>query len=150
MKKFFPVFLFCLFFFTGFSQTGTLKIVVAGINVDKGNIKAALYNRAGEKSFLKDLEHVYVKKEVQITNESTVIIFQNIPYGTYALALFQDENNNGKIDRAVMGFPIEPYGISGNKNTLGPPSFNDAEFDMNTSYKILNIRLKTWLKANVE
>lgn len=131
-----------------FGQTGTLKIVIPDIPTGKGNIKVALYNEAGSKGFLKDLELSYRKKEVAIKNKTAVIIFKNIPYGTYAVSLFQDENNNGEIDRAAIGFPIEPYGISGNKNTIGPPSFKDGKFVLKSSNLSLEIILKTYLKRN--
>jgi len=141
---------FFLFFFSSFifGQNGTLKIVIPNIPTGKGNIKVALYNKSGSKGFLKDLNLSYRKKEVAIKNNTAVIIFKNIPYGTYAVSLFQDENNNGKIDRAPIGFPIEPYGISGNKNTIGPPSFNDGKFVLKSSNLSLKIILKTYLKRN--
>lgn len=150
MKKITFILFFNFLVFIAIAQTGTIKIVIPEIHSKNGNIKVALYNVEGKKGFLKDLKLACKKKEAEIKNGSAVIVFSDIPYGIYAVSLFQDENNNGKIDRAVIGFPIEPYGISGNKNTLGPPSFNDAEFEINTSYKILNIRLKTWVKTNVE
>ncbi|RLD49876.1 MAG: DUF2141 domain-containing protein [Bacteroidetes bacterium] len=131
-----------------FGQTGTLKIVIPNIPTEKGNIKVALYNKAGSKGFLKDLSLSYRKKEVAIINNQASVVFYNIPYGTYAVSLFQDENNNGEIDRAPIGFPVEPYGISGNKNTIGPPSFNDGKFILKTKNVSLKIILKTYLKRN--
>ena len=131
-----------------FGQNGTLKIVIPNIPSEKGNIKVAIYNEAGSKGFLKDLNLSYRKKEVAIKNKTAVIIFKNIPYGIYAVSLFQDENNNGEIDRAPIGFPVEPYGISGNKNTVGPPRFNDGKFVLKSSNLSLKIILKTYLKRN--
>ena len=135
---------------TGTAQKGTLKIIISDIESNKGTIKVALYNIAGKKSFLKDSEHAYAKKAVAIKNKTAVIIFTNIPYGTYAVSLFQDINNNDSLDRAVVGFPTEPYGISGNKNTIGPPSFDDGKFEFKTLNMILKIRLKTYLKKSVD
>ena len=131
-----------------FGQNGILKIVIPNIPTEKGNIKVALYNKAGSKGFLKDLNLSYRKKEVAIIKNQASVVFYNIPYGTYAVSLFQDENNNGKIDRAPIGFPVEPYGISGNKNTIGPPSFNDGKFILKTKNVSLKIILKTYLKRD--
>jgi len=140
-----------LFFgITVFAQTGTLKIVIPDIPSGKGNIKVALYNESGSKGFLKDLNLAFRKKQVEIKNNSAIIIFKNIPYGTYAVSLFQDENINGKIDRAAIGFPVEPYGISGNKNTVGPPNFKDGKFILKSPYLTLKITLKTYLKRNLQ
>lgn len=148
MKRITIILFFNFIVFLGIAQTCTLKIVIPEINSNKGNIKVALYNIDGKTGFLKDLKLAYKKQETEIKNGSAVIIFSNIPYGTYAVSLFQDENNNGKIDRAVIGFPIEPYGISGNKKSFGPPSFEDGKFKINTTYLTLNIELKTYLKKN--
>jgi len=133
---------------SAFSQSGTLKIIVSGIQNNKGNIKVALYNKSGSSGFLKALNLSYRKKEVSISGKKALVTFKNIPYGTYALALFQDENNNGIIDRAPIGFPVEPYGISGNKKTFGPPSFNDGKFELNSENLTLKVEMKSYLKNN--
>ena len=33
------------------------------------------------------------------------------PYGDYGVAVFHDENSNGKMDKYVLGIPLEPYGF---------------------------------------
>ena len=137
---------FLFLILSGFSQSGTLKVIIPDIKSNKGNIKVALYNKAGEKGFLKNLESSFRKKEVQIKNNSAIAVFKNIPYGTYAVSLFQDENNNGILDRAPVGFPTEPYGISGNKKTIGPPKFEDGKFLFNSKNKTVIIELKSYLK----
>ncbi len=125
-----------------FGQAGTIKIVIPDIENTKGTIKVALYNEAGKKGFLKELDLAFRKTETGIKNNTAIIFFRNIPYGVYAVSLFQDENNNGMIDRAPIGFPTEPYGVSGNKNTIGPPKFNDCKFELNTKERKLKINLK--------
>lgn len=55
--------------------------------------------------------------------------FEDIPPGTYALAVIHDENMNGKLDTKWLGRPKEGYGFSNDaKGLLGPPSFSDASF----------------------
>ncbi|NOZ34151.1 MAG: DUF2141 domain-containing protein [Chlorobi bacterium] len=147
MKKILGISILMFFGMFVSAQSGTIKVVIPKIQSDKGNIKVALYNKEGSDGFLKDLNSAYKKKQVEIKNNSAVIIL-NIPYGTYAVSLFQDENNNSIIDRAAIGFPVEPYGISGNKNTIGPPKFDDAKFSFNKPYLRLNIILKTYIKRN--
>jgi uncharacterized protein (DUF2141 family) len=52
--------------------------------------------------------------------------FDNLPSGTYALALIHDENGNGKLD-TMMGIPREGFGFSKNPVIrFGPPSFKSA------------------------
>ncbi|NPA67647.1 MAG: DUF2141 domain-containing protein [Chlorobi bacterium] len=141
MKKILTLLFAFLFSAVSFAQTGTLKIKVSGIKSHKGNIKAALYNEEGKESFLKDLKNVYSKKQTAVTGDEVTIIFKNLPYGVYAVSLFQDENNNNILDRAKIGFPIEPYGVSGNKKTFGPPRFDDCKFELKTPLLYKNIIL---------
>lgn len=55
--------------------------------------------------------------------------FEDIPPGTYAMAVIHDENLNGKLDTNWIGIPTEGYGFSNNaKGVLGAPSFSDASF----------------------
>jgi uncharacterized protein (DUF2141 family) len=55
--------------------------------------------------------------------------FEDIPPGTYAMAVIHDENMNGKIDTNWMGIPTEGYGFSNDaKALLGTPSFSAASF----------------------
>lgn len=55
--------------------------------------------------------------------------FEDIPPGTYALAVIHDENMNGKLDTNWIGVPTEGYGFSNDaKAALGAPSFSAASF----------------------
>ncbi len=55
---------------------------------------------------------------------------KDLPVGTYALAIYQDVNSNGKIDKNLIGIPTEPYAFSKNyKPTIKAPSFKDCRFD---------------------
>ena len=55
--------------------------------------------------------------------------FENIPPGTYALAVVHDENMNGKLDTNLLGIPKEGYGFSNDaKALLGAPTFSAASF----------------------
>src|SRR5581483_9984203 len=55
--------------------------------------------------------------------------FEDIPPGTYAMAVIHDENMNGKLDTNWLGIPTEGYGFSNDaKALLGAPSFSAASF----------------------
>jgi uncharacterized protein (DUF2141 family) len=51
-----------------------------------------------------------------------------LPGGTssVALMLFQDLNDNGKMDSNVIGIPTEPWGSSGKPSNFGPPNWAAA------------------------
>lgn len=55
--------------------------------------------------------------------------FEDIPPGTYALAVIHDENMNGVLDTNALGIPREGYGFSNDARAwLGAPSFAAASF----------------------
>ncbi|MEX1196243.1 MAG: MipA/OmpV family protein [Pseudohongiellaceae bacterium] len=51
---------------------------------------------------------------------------QDLPEGDYAVLLFRDENNNGRLDRNFIGIPSEPFALSNDYQPSGPPSFQRA------------------------
>ena len=58
--------------------------------------------------------------------------FEDIPPGTYALAVIHDENMNGKLDTNSLGIPTEGYGFSNDaKGVGGAPPFSAASFPYN-------------------
>ncbi len=145
MKKIIYLNLFILFSISVFAQTGSLKITISDIKNNDGNIKVALFDESKSEAFLKKLELAFRKKIVVINNKKADVTFTNIPYGTYAVILFHDENNNGEIERSSIGFPVEPYGVSGNKFVIGAPKFNDCKFKIKSSFKTINIVMKSFL-----
>ena len=52
----------------------------------------------------------------------------NIPAGEYALLVYFDENDNGKMDKNFIGIPTEPLGFSNDYKPKGPPSYSRAMF----------------------
>ncbi len=65
---------------------------------------------------------------VTVSKGRTVVRFQNVPEGRYALSVALDANANGKIDTNLLGIPREPIGVSGKKPRFGKPAFADAVF----------------------
>jgi uncharacterized protein (DUF2141 family) len=68
--------------------------------------------------------------------------FEDIPPGTYALAVIHDENMNGKLDTNFIGIPKEGYGFSnGAKGLLCAPSFSAASLQYDGGTLNLTISL---------
>ena len=79
---------------------------------------------------------------VAIENNSAQATFTNLSDGKYAVKVFHDENNNEKLDRGLLGIPVEEWGASNNpKRGFGPPKFRSMLFELQESKEIL-IRLK--------
>lgn len=114
----------------------TLTVKVEGLKTAKGVIRAALHNRAD--AFPAKEDQALKKVEAKIENGGGTIVFAGLDAGTYAVALYQDENNNGKLDANFVGIPKEPAGVSNNpKARMGPPRFNDAKFELKASETIV-------------
>lgn len=57
-----------------------------------------------------------------------------VPPGNYAVQAWHHENDNGRIDRDLLGIPTEGIGFSRNAPIrLGAPSFEDAAFTVEAS-----------------
>lgn len=78
--------------------------------------------------------------------ENIVLRFDNVRPGTYAIALLHDENENGRADRALTMIPKEGFGFSRDAPVrLGPPDFEDAAFDVQSSPVSQTIRMRYML-----
>jgi uncharacterized protein (DUF2141 family) len=68
--------------------------------------------------------------------------FDGLPSGTYAAALFHDENANGRLD-TFLGIPREGFGFSRNPPVrFGPPRFSAARFSLTSGDSVQQVRLK--------
>lgn len=70
--------------------------------------------------------------------------FPQLPAGSYAVAVFHDENDNGKIDHGLLG-PSEPLGFSGGfclSLFSGRPNFERLKFSFQSSEQTLEVRVQ--------
>ncbi len=134
ISQFLCWFCFLLFSFT-FSQNATLSISVNNAKSNTGKIYVAIYN--SKTNFL--VKHVAGNSQL-ITKNAAPFSF-DLPKGTYAVSAFHDENNNGKLDKNMLGIPKERYGFSNNaKGFMSAPSFEQAKILVNGN-KTIEIKL---------
>ncbi len=125
------------------NQTGNLRLQLQNIQPQKGSIKVALFN--SKETFL-DNKAAYLNKSLEVDQKNTVdISFSNLPYGMYTAAIFHDVNNNGKLDKNLLGVPTEPYGFSNNaRSKWGPPKYDTAKFQLDQDQLLLQVEVKKW------
>ncbi len=71
------------------------------------------------------------------------LIFDAMHEGVYAIAVFQDLNADGVLNRGAFGAPTEPYGFSNNaRGSFGPPSFQKASFRFPLTEPAIEIHVK--------
>jgi uncharacterized protein (DUF2141 family) len=110
-----------------------LSLRIDKIKSDKGVMLVALHNNV--KSYDANGEAVTAKK-LPLNGPELVVDFGDLPAGTYAIKLYQDENENGEIDKSFMGIPTEGYGFSNNGGAFGPSSFEDASFTLDKDLQV--------------
>lgn len=114
-------------------QGQNLTINVSGAKVKKGQIMLAVCR---QDEFLKS--GCTFAKIIKVTDlKNKIVVFENLPANTYAVQMFHDLNNDGKLGANFMGIPNEPIGFSNDaKIKFGPPKFEDAAIVFNKSTSI--------------
>ncbi|MCC5940124.1 MAG: DUF2141 domain-containing protein [Balneolaceae bacterium] len=121
-------------------ETGTIIIQLESLDNQNGVILISLYS--DEKGFPDEWEKAFRSEIVPVTAELREIRLDDIPHGTYALAIVHDENENMKLDTNIFGVPREGYGFSNNaRGRFGPPRFSDTLFTLDSESYLHQIRL---------
>ena len=102
------------------ASAATLVIQVQGVRSDRGTIYAGVCATGFEES-----DCPYKTREAAVVGTVELRI-QDVEPGDYAIAVFQDLNGNGRIDRPFF-IPSEPYGFSNGAGRRGPPRFEAAK-----------------------
>jgi len=120
--------------------TFSLTISVEKLRNADGIVQFTLYNKEGSIPD-EEFKKYYKMLKAKIVNGSSKVTFSGIPIGRYAVNIFHDQNNNGKIDKGFI-LPIEGIGFS-NYQTIGlsnKPDFEKASFILNSN-KMLMIKM---------
>jgi uncharacterized protein (DUF2141 family) len=111
----------------GFFRTASLEVTLKGLKSPKGQALLNLFS--GEKGFPADRRKAFKYKVKKLTAKTVLIIFEDVPFGVYAVGAVHDEDSNFKLNTNLFGVPREGYGASNDaKGRFGPPSFEDASF----------------------
>jgi uncharacterized protein (DUF2141 family) len=114
----------------------TITVRVSNIELNGSKIFIALYDN--ENNFDQKLGTFDSLKIVSKT-ETIDVKFKDVKSGDYAVAVFQDLNNNSKLDKVGLNIPQEPVGISNyaTNRILGRPKFKNAQFQVSRDTLIL-------------
>lgn len=122
----------------------SVSVTVTDLRNAKGVVRACLTGNA------KDWPNCKVaatsRKVVVDATGSVTFTFENVAPGSYAIAIAHDENNNGKLDRALLLMPKEGYGFSRDAPVvMGPPSFKAAAFTVGGEPQSQTIKMRYML-----
>ncbi|KAB0676407.1 DUF2141 domain-containing protein [Aureimonas leprariae] len=121
---------------------GRLVVSVSGLQPRTGSVMVALFD--GRKRF-PSVGGQVAGRRVAVTGASTAeAVFDGIPQGRYAVAVFYDRNNNGKLDTRLGAIPVEPLGFSNGAKVglFGPPAYEDAAFDLASTERTIRIAVR--------
>ncbi len=114
----------------------SLTVNITGIKDVNGVIRVALYN--GKSRWLNVKQAVRGRLQF-IQSSEEQLTFHGLAAGEYAVAVFQDENLNNKMDKRWWFIPSEPFGFSNNtvkRTSVGPPSYKKAKFTLDEDKEI--------------
>ncbi len=124
--------------FAWHAQAATVTIVVQNVRSDRGHVLVAICSRA---DFLHP--HCGWKGNAPSHMGETIVVVRGVPPGLYAAQAFQDANDNGRLDRNLLGLPEEGMGFSNDARMyFGPPRFEAASFTVPPQGVTIRFRLK--------
>jgi uncharacterized protein (DUF2141 family) len=139
MKTFFLLWLYILLSNANAGAQSGVVASITNIRNNKGICRACIFRSAAAFENNKPDQCVLVpvrdkKAEAKFT----------VTQGTYAIFIFHDANNNGKMDKNFLGIPSEGYGASRNNLPFAAaPSFEGNKFTVQQNNTVrLSIKLR--------
>lgn len=125
MKTASLIFKVVIFLAFSIGAAAQLKLHVSELEQKESTLFIAIFD--SQEEFLSD--SIFYSKKITTTGAVAIIEINDLPFGTYAISVFQDLNGNEILDKKIFGIPIEPYGfsISGSKFTRAP-TFSESAF----------------------
>lgn len=122
------------------AEAVALTVRVVGAESGGGRVLVAAYGSAA--SFADRRDPVAVAG-LEVTDGVAVWQVPGLSPGRYAVAAYQDLDNDGELDRSAVGIPTEPYGFSNDaRGRFGPPSFDAAAVSLDGGLHELSITLR--------
>ena len=123
--------------FSGFLQheQRLFEFKILNVRKNNGNVVVEIYN--SKNTFLK----TPYRKLVLPSNNAVQIASFKVPYGKYAITIYQDLNENGKPDMNFIGIPKELIGFGNNYKHFGEPKFESSSIVFDATSKQEEIKL---------
>jgi uncharacterized protein (DUF2141 family) len=124
-------------------QPSEIRVVAQGLKDSKGKMFCIIFEAANAKDYPNKPASATMKTSSPIVDKAASCVFAGVKPGTYAVAVFHDENDNGKLDTGFLGIPTEPTGASNDAHgSMGPPKFKDAQFSYAGGPLVLKVKLE--------
>lgn len=121
-------------------QSGRLFIETVAETSSSGTLRVQLASNSRE---FDGESEAYREKAVPMTGNSTIVRFDNVEPGRYAVTLYLDENGDGELNTNLFGVPKEPFGFSQNPRIgMSRPGFTETAFEYTGEELELTVELK--------
>ncbi|WP_338661210.1 DUF2141 domain-containing protein [Pararoseomonas sp. SCSIO 73927] len=118
-----------------------LRVTVTGARRAAGNATITIYGPRPER-FLASRAYL-ARQRIPLRTTSAEACFALAAPGTYAIAVYHDENGDHDFNRTLIGMPAEGYGFSNDAPTAtGLPSFSAVRFSVPAGESVMTIRLR--------
>ena len=111
-------------------SANTLTVIIKNIELIQGTLELQLasdslqFNGSAE-------ANLNLVRSIKVDSHEMKVVFNNLSNGDYALAIYQDLNENAKLDKKKFGIPAEPFAFSNDAlRKFGPPYFEQAKFHL--------------------
>lgn len=101
---------------------------ISGVRPGGGPVRVAVFGEGGE---FPNHENAVMTLDLPSSDNTTQGQLGRLPPSRFAVAVYQDLNNDGRLNKSSFGLPAEPYGFSNSaRGQFGPPAFQDAMLEL--------------------
>lgn len=126
---------------SGEGERASFRIQIEGARSDGGAILCSLFESA--EGFPRQRDKARARTQSALRKGSATCEFKDLPPGTYAVAVFHDENGNGQLDLGVLGIPKEGLGYTNvPPKRAPPPPFERAAMKLGSGVTEVNVSLQ--------
>ena len=122
---------------------GDLTIEINGLVNQNGNVCLTVFD--GSRGFPADAQRAVKAECVAISELPFQITFDDLAYGSYAVAAYHDSNADAQLNQGVLGIPTEGFAFSNDAPVrTGPASFQDAFFVLSQQNASIQMQMRYW------
>ncbi|WP_125781309.1 DUF2141 domain-containing protein [Pseudoalteromonas rubra] len=115
-----------------------LTITFTGLAHQSGTLKLVAYDSPA--GFIQHQAWRVAQQQVSTANPELTL--RDVEPGQYSFMVYQDLNNDGRLNRNRFGMPLEPYGFSNNARPAGAPQFGQLAVRITQSNQQLEITMR--------
>ncbi len=117
-----------------------LTIHISNVKSATAPIRIALYDKSSD--FPDEKGYAQAKVFVPGKTGEASFVFTGLAEGEYAVAIYQDLDNNSSLNTNFFGYPKEPFGFSNNvKPRFSAPSFKQCKVAVSATNHSISVKL---------